>query len=444
MNTTTTTLTLADVHAHCTDLGQQLCEAHLKVEDQSLTIETLNRLFSCGDASALEDLRRSLRARVGDDMPVCPSDAEVAALVEELAKKRAECSVLRESNLRLQRSCAVFTDARELAVQMVTAADQGEIGALRGEVDRMHEALKRVKAEYEWEYRRREEYAKELVRMRDLALAQDLELGVVRTLIAGNANATGDVRALRARVSTLESTLSLVYNDKYIDDRNKRMGLALGDVRDAAMASEDKDMTIRSMARLIRRFERLTETSGAELESLRVTDVQRQTEELYVKRTVIEHELVALAAKKRQQDAKFIEISNDLGDMRDEMMRARKELDERGSKAMMLQAECERLEKEGNERLEGVRSLEEKLAQLRTGKAAKDLEALKRSVAVEMATSAKTRELTGRMVYDHAENERKQREWERAEREWTKKEEDAVERLAELERTIAQRQRTGA
>ena len=159
---------------------------------------------------------------------------------------------------------------------------------------------------------------------------------------------------------------------------------------------------------------------------------------------MIEHELVALAAKKRQQDAKFIEISNDLGDMRDEMMRARKELDERGSKAMMLQAECERLEKEGNERLEGVRSLEEKLAQLRTGKAAKDLEALKRSVAVEMATSAKTRELTGRMVYDHAENERKQREWERAEREWTKKEEDAVERLAELERTIAQRQRTGA
>ncbi|MBV5332344.1 hypothetical protein JZU54_01960, partial [bacterium] len=352
----------------------------------------------------------------------------------------AECSVLWESNLRLQRSCAVFTDARELAVQMVTAADQGEIGALRGEVDRMHETLKRVKAEYEWEYRRREEYAKELVRMRDLALAQDLELGVVRTLIAGNANATGDVRALRARVSALESTLSLVYNDKYIDDRNKRMGLALGDVRDAAMASEDKDMTIRSMARLIRRFERLTETSGAELESLRVTDVQRQTEELYVKRTVIEHELVALAAKKRQQDAKFIEISNDLGDMRDEMMRARKELDERGSKAMMLQAECERLEKEGNERLEGVRSLEE-LAQLRTGKAAKDLEALKRSVAVEMATSAKTRELTSRMVYDHAENERKQREWERAEREWTKKEEDAVERLAELERTIAQRQR---
>ena len=407
-----TALTLADVHAHCTELGQQLCEAHLKVEDQSLTIGTLNRLFSCGDASALEDLRRSLRARVGDDMPACPTDAEVFALVEELTKKRAECAALKESNLRLQRTCSAFADAREMAVHMVEAADQGEIVSLRCEVERLNDVAKRVKAEYEWEYRRREEYARELVRMRDLALAQDLELNVLRALVGG-IDANGDVRALKARVLALESTLDALYKDRYIDDRNKRMGLVLGNVRDAAMASDDKDAKIRSMARLICRFERLTETSSAEVEASRATDVQRQTEELYAKRVVAENELSAVLAKKKQQDAKFIEISNDLGDMRDEVMRARKELDERGSKAMMLQAECERLEKEGQARLESVRDLEEQLAAMRSGKTAKDLEALKKFTAAETEKSIRAQELTARMVYSFDDNERRRRELER-------------------------------
>jgi hypothetical protein len=414
MDTAPTPLTLADIHGHCTELGQQLCEAHLKIEDQALTIETLNRLFSCGDASALEDLRRSLRARVGDDMPACPSDAEVVELAKELMKTRGECVALRESNLRLQQSCAVFADAREMAVQMVEAADQGEIGDLRREVNRLQEGVKCMKAEYEWEYRRREEYAKELVRMRDLALAQDLELSVLRTLIGGGVDVGGsDVRVLKARIVALEGTIDTLYKDKYIDDRNKRMGVALDNVRDAAVALEEKDATIRSMARLIRRFERLTETSSAELESVRATDVQRRTEELYVKRVMVENELAALVAKKKHQDAKFIEISNDLNDMREEMMRARRELDERGSKAMMLQAECDRLEKELKTRAESVRDIDEKLAHMRSGKAFKEFEEMKRRMAADAETSAKARELTSRMVYNFEEQERMKAELER-------------------------------
>ena len=312
-----TTLTLADVHTHCTELGQQLCDAHLKIEDQALTIETLNRLVCCGDAFALEDLRRSLRARVGCDAPVCVSDAEIAALGEELASKRAECAALQASNARLQEAMGLkLQDARSLAVFMVETADREEISSLRLDVQCLYESIKRIKAEYEWEYRRREEYAKELVRMRDLTLVQDVELETLRNVIKGDCDASGDIKACKAKILALEHTLGALYKDKYIDDRNKRMGLALGNVRDAAMSAADKDVKIQAMARLIRRFERLTETTSAELERFRGTEVQREIEELYAKRVVVEGDIGGLVEKKRQQDAKFIEVSRDLQDAR--------------------------------------------------------------------------------------------------------------------------------
>ena len=130
------------------------------------------------------------------------------------------------------------------------------------------------------------------------------------------------------------------------------------------------------------------------------------------------------------------------------MLRACKEVEERGSKAMMLQAECERLEKEAATRRDAIRDLDEQLAAMRSGKAFKDLEAMKKRVAAEVEASTKTKELMSRMVYSFDEQEREKREWEQAIRECDREHAEVVERvqavkaeLKDIEKRLAARKR---
>ena len=96
------------------------------------------------------------------------------------------------------------------------------------------------------------------------------------------------------------------------------------------------------------------------------------------------------------------------------MLHAQKELSERVSKSMLLQTDCDRLEKQENERIGNLKDLNDQLATLRSGKAANDLEKIRTRVRAEEECSAKTKEMVSRMVYTYDEHERDKTELEQA------------------------------
>ena len=399
-------------------LGRQLCEAHVDLMEVRNRADVMEKLILSGDAPALETYREELRARaLGAAVPMV-SDAAMAELVNDLSRKCEECKSLTEANERLRASMgAGFVEATQLAVKMAAEAEAVEVRLLSEQVQKLQARAHKLEAEYAWEYRRREEYSKELVAMRDMTFMKDIEARTVlamvtREYVVGTDLSKWKSEQLVAKIQALEGVCGALYKDAYIEDRNKRIGLALCDVRETAAAFSERDAKIRELARMVRKFERLTEVVSAEMERFVGTTVQAQIDTLYGDRALLEVEIASLKSKRSDLDGTYREIDNDLMGLRDEMQRSRKEQDERASKIMVLQSELERLTKSVKDREEEHDSLDLKLADLKIGKWNKTFEELKVKARVEVDMANKSRDITAAVMEGYEDKAKEAADWE--------------------------------
>ena len=356
-------------------LAKQLCEARDELCKARNDYDAVRLQLACGtNSAALDGYRQKLLLRkMGDAAPPVPVDV-LGLVVSELEEKCAECKALEECNGRL---CAdmgpTLTNARSMAQSIASRAVSDDRKALRDQIQKMDLGMLRLKQEYEWEYTRRQEYMRELVKMRDLTYLQDFELKTVKEIFDISYGKPTDLTKvprehLIARLQMTENMCWTGYMDKYIEDRNNRIGLALTNVREWSVRVSERDAKIQELARTVRRLERLGERTGAEVEKANITKFQAEEEALNGRCESLRVEVRSLETKEMDARALCFEVKGDAESMRGELFSSRRELAKNQSQVTQFQAELDRLTKAVIEKQKECTDIEATLSNVKGSK----------------------------------------------------------------------------
>ena len=356
-------------------LAKQLCQARDELCKVTNDYDAVKLQLACGtNSAALDGYRQKLLLRkMGDAAPPVPVDV-LGLVVSELEEKCAECKALEECNGRL---CAdmgpTLTNARSMAQSIASRAVSDDRKALRDQIQKMDLGMLRLKQEYEWEYTRRQEYMRELVKMRDLTYLQDFELKTVKEIFDISYGKPTDLTKvprehLIARLQMTENMCWTGYMDKYIEDRNSRIGLALTNVREWSVRVSERDAKIQELARTVRRLERLGERTGAEVEKANITKFQAEEEALNGRCESLRVEVRSLETKEMDARALCFEVKGDAESMRGELFSSRRELAKNQSQVTQFQAELDRLTKAVIEKQKECTDIEATLSNVKGSK----------------------------------------------------------------------------
>ena len=404
-------LSLPSIQALYEELGKKLCETHVELICSRNDVEALQTLLACGSNSvSLRAFREQLSMRKQGEMTIRIPDETMVLLVEELEKKCAECSTLAESNEKLRLLMGSgFSEAVQMAAVMVSDLETDETKMLRSRVREREGGMLKVKADYDWEHARRQEYGKELVLMRDMTFLKDLELRtilemVTGTYMGGNEMSKWSREQLVARLGALEGVCGTMYKDEYIKDRNQRIGLALVNVREESAALNQMEFRVKDLSRLVRRFERLTEHACSEVERFVVDKVQERSEMLRGECELMEVNLAVLAQKRVEMESRCHEVTTDCNEMRRGLQDSRRELCENRAKFQEGTVELKNLVTSIMEKRKVYEDVVSCVNGVQENGMLQSFEKMKLEAMREVEMARKSRDITGAAVRGFAQN----------------------------------------
>ena len=352
-------------------LAAQLCQARDEVCKARNDYDAVRLQLACGtNSAALDGYRQKLLLRkMGSAAPPVPMDV-LGLVVSEYEEKCAECSALVACNERLREDMgATLSSACEMAETIAARVISEDQKAQNAKIKELEFGLLKYKQEYEWEYTRRQEYMRELVKMRDLTFLQDFELKTVKEIFDisyGKPTNLDKVPRdqLIARVNMLEGMCYTGYIDRYMMDRNNRIGLALTNVKEWSLRVSERDARIQELARTVRRLERLVEKTGAEVQHVALSKIQADEEALVARCETLRNSVRGMETKEMDMRALCYEVSGDLESIRTDLCGSRKEVEENRSKVIKFQVELEQLTKDVTKKQKECADVETKLTKM--------------------------------------------------------------------------------
>ena len=352
-------------------LAAQLCQARDEVCKARNDYDAVRLQLACGtNSAALDGYRQKLLLRkVGSAAPPVPMEV-LGLVVSEYEEKCAECSALVACNERLREDMGTtLPSACEMAQTIAARVVSDDQKALHTKIKELEFGLMKYKQEYEWEYTRRQEYMRELVKMRDLTFLQDFELKTVKEIFdISYGKPTNLAKVPRdqliARVNMLEGMCFTGYMDRYMTDRNNRIGLALTNVKEWSLRVSERDARIQELARTVRRLERLVEKTGAEVQHVAISKIQADEEALVARCETLRNSVRGMETKEMDMRALCYEVSGDLESIRTDLFGSRKDVEDNRLKVIQFQGELERLTNDVSKKQKECADVETKLTKL--------------------------------------------------------------------------------